>query len=81
MHDSYPYPYLLGIDWEFNNNVVLNISQWHVSFDIDTFLIIAPLYPNEPMNEDVQSSTIENIYNITRCKENYVNKTTNGKLS
>jgi hypothetical protein len=28
MDDSYPYPSLLGIDWEFDNNVVLNMKQW-----------------------------------------------------
>jgi hypothetical protein len=36
---------------------------------------------NEPINEDVQRSIIENIYNVTECKEVYVNMTIDGKLS
>jgi hypothetical protein len=28
MDDSNPYPALLGIDWAFDNNVILNMKQW-----------------------------------------------------
>jgi hypothetical protein len=57
-----------------------------LSFGIDTFHIIAPLdlkesdIYNELMNEDAQSSTIENIYNIIGHMEDYVNPTTDGEL-
>jgi hypothetical protein len=27
MDDSYPYPSLLGIEWEFENNVMLNMKK------------------------------------------------------
>jgi hypothetical protein len=54
-----PIPHvLLGIDWEFDSNVVLNLKKQQMSFEIDTLHIIVPLYPNEgdiynePMNED-----------------------------
>jgi hypothetical protein len=47
MDDSYPYPTLLGIDGEFDNNVVLNLKQWHMSFETDTLRIIVSLDPNE----------------------------------
>jgi hypothetical protein len=49
-----------------------------MSFEIDTLCIIAPLDPNEGdiynehVNEDAKSSIIENIYNITGCREYYV---------
>jgi hypothetical protein len=49
--------------------------------------VIAPLDPyegdiyNEMIDEDVQSSIIENIYNIMGCREYYFNPTTNGELS
>jgi hypothetical protein len=58
-----------------------------MSFEIDTLHVIVPLDPNEgniyndPMNEDAQSSIIENIYNITGHKEDYVNPTVDGELS
>jgi hypothetical protein len=61
MDDSDPYPSLLGIDWAFDNNVVLNLKKRQMSFETDTLHVIAPLDPNEgdryndPMNEDAQS--------------------------
>jgi hypothetical protein len=44
--DSNPYPILLGIDWEFDNNVVLNLKKRHMSFEMDTLCVIASLDPN-----------------------------------
>jgi hypothetical protein len=85
MDDSKPYPYLLGIDEEFDNNVVLNLKKKN-SFETKTFHIIMPLYLiegniyNDPVNEDAHSSIIENIYNITGPREYYANHTTNGNL-
>jgi hypothetical protein len=36
---------------------------------------------NEPMDEDAQSSVIENTYKITKRREDYVNPTTDDELS
>jgi hypothetical protein len=33
MDDFDPYPSLLGIDWAFDNNVVLNLKKRHMSFE------------------------------------------------
>jgi hypothetical protein len=58
MDDSNPYPTLLGIDWAFENNVVLNLKKRKMSFEIDTLHMITPLDPNEgdkynePVDED-----------------------------
>lgn len=49
--------------------------------------MIAPLDPNEgdrynePIDEDAQSSIIENIYKIIGLKEDYINPTADGELS
>jgi hypothetical protein len=46
-----------------------------------------PIYPyegdryNDPINKDVWSSIIENIYKITGHREDYVNPTTDEELS
>jgi hypothetical protein len=32
---------LLGIDWEFENNVMFNLKKRHMSFEIDTLHVIA----------------------------------------
>ena len=47
MDDSDPYPAFLGIDWEFNNNVLLNLKKRQMSFEMDMLRMIAPLDPNE----------------------------------
>jgi hypothetical protein len=43
MDDSYPYPMLLLIDWEFDNNGNLNLNKWKISFEIDTLHFMASL--------------------------------------
>jgi hypothetical protein len=68
MDDYDLYPALLGIDWAFDNNVVLNFKKRQMSFETNPLWVIVPLYPNEGniynelINEDSHSSIIENIY-------------------
>jgi hypothetical protein len=87
MDESDPYPALLGINWAFDNNVVLNLKKSQMSFETDTMRVVAPLDPyesnryNEPVNEEVQSSAIENIYKVTGHREDYINPTANRELS
>jgi galactose-1-phosphate uridylyltransferase len=87
MDDYYPYPSLLGIDWAFDNNVVLNLKKQQMSFETNTMRVITPLDPNEwdkyneSVDEDAQMSIIENIYKIMGHKEYYVNPMVDGKLS
>jgi hypothetical protein len=38
-------------------------------------------YYNELVDEDVWSLRVENIYKVTRCREDYINLTTDGELS
>jgi hypothetical protein len=82
MDDSNPYPALLGIHYDFDNNAVLNLKKRHMSFETNTLLVIAPLDLNEgdkynqPLDEDAQSFIIENIYNIIKRREDYINPTT-----
>jgi hypothetical protein len=46
--DEYdPYHTLLGIDWAFDNNAVLNLKKRQMSFETDTLHVITPLNPNE----------------------------------
>jgi hypothetical protein len=75
MDEFDPYPTLLGNDWAFDNNAVLNLKKRHMSFEIDTLCVVTPLDPyegdryNEPVDEDVWRSVIENIYKITDHRE------------
>jgi len=64
----------------------MKLKKRKMSFEIDTLGVIALLYSNEgdrynePMDEDVRSSIIENIYKITRHKEYHIDPTTDGDL-
>jgi hypothetical protein len=86
MDDSEPYPALLGIDRDFDNNVVLNLKKRQMSFEVDTLCVITPMDPNEVdryndlMNEDAGSYVIEIIYNITGHREDYINPTADREL-
>ena len=42
MDDFYPYPSLLGIDWAFDNNAVLNLKKRQMSFETNTLRMVAP---------------------------------------
>jgi hypothetical protein len=87
MDESDTYPALLGIDWAFDNNVVLNLKKRQISFETNTLHVVTPLDPyegdkyNEPVDEDVWSSIIENIYKILGCREDYIKSPADGELS
>jgi hypothetical protein len=74
-----PYHALLGIDWTFDNNAVLNLKKSHMSFEIDTLRVVAPLdlyegdWYNEPVDEDAQRLGVENIYKVMGHMEDYIN--------
>ena len=45
--DSFPYPALLGIDWAFNNSIVVDLKKRRMTFEGDGLRVIAPLDPDE----------------------------------
>jgi hypothetical protein len=87
MDEFDPFPTLLGIDWEFDNNVVLKLKKRQMSFVKNSLRVVAPLDTyeggqyNELMDEDAQSSANENVYKIMGQREDYINPTTDGELS
>jgi hypothetical protein len=87
MDYSNPYHVLLGIDWAFENNAMLNLKNQHISFKTDTQCVISPLYPNEgdwyneSVDEDAQILVIKNIYKIIGNHKYYVNPMMDGELS
>ena len=44
--DSKPYPALLGIGWDFDNLVMINLKNKKMTFEGHNIKIIAPLYPS-----------------------------------
>jgi hypothetical protein len=45
--DIFPYPALLGIDWAFNNYIVVDLKKRRMTFEGDGLRVIAPLDPDE----------------------------------
>jgi hypothetical protein len=63
-----PYPTLLGLDWEFYNQVIINLKTMKLIFESREYIVIAP----EDMNQ---------LYKTITDEEDYVNPTEDGILS
>ena len=87
MEDTNPYPYLLGIDWEFENNSIFNLKHRHVSFENEELWVVAPLDVlegekyTESIRDDTSNIEIENIYNVIGSSKYYVNHISNREIS
>jgi hypothetical protein len=85
--DSCPYPVLLGIDWDFNNSIVVDLKKRRMTFEGDFLRGIAPLDPDEghkytePIREEDHAYELENIYKLNVRQHNYINPKIDGNLS
>ena len=85
--DSKPYPALLGIDWDFDNLVVINLKKKQMAFEGHNIKIIAPLHPSmdpcytEPIRPEEEAKKIDDFYKMTRTQDDYINPTVDGTLS
>ena len=84
---SIPFPTLLGIDWAFDNQDIINLKTRKMIFEAGKFRVVAPLDPLdceryvEPMPDSVLEDDANQLYKTTMRKEDYVNPTANGVLS
>jgi hypothetical protein len=66
-----PYLTLLGIDWDFNNDTILNLKQRWMPFEKEGCIFIHSLDPTlselfvEPMEEVLDEGSLDNFYNLT----------------
>jgi hypothetical protein len=80
-----PYPTLLGLDWAFDNQTIINLKTRKMTFKSIYYRVIAPLDPLEgerfvePTCLDLEE--IGQLYKTTTHKEDYVNPTADGVLS
>jgi hypothetical protein len=80
-----PYLTLLGLDWAFENQTIINLKTRKMTFQSKDYRVIAPLDPSEgerfiePTFLDLEE--IGQLYRTTARKEDYVNPTTDGVLS
>jgi hypothetical protein len=72
VNDSFPYPMLLVIDWDFNNSTVVDLKKIIMMFEGDGLRVIAPLDPDEgprytePIREEYRAYELDNIYKLTK---------------
>jgi hypothetical protein len=85
--ESIPFPALLGIDWAFDNQAIINLKTRKMIFEAGNFRVVAPLDPSyceryvEPVPDSVLEDDVNQLYRTTARDEDYVNPTTDGVLS
>jgi hypothetical protein len=83
--DTTPYPTLLGLDWDFDNEDIINLKTRKMTFESGEYRAIAPLDPSEgerfvePTCLDLEE--IDQLYRTTARDEDYVNPIANEILS
>jgi hypothetical protein len=66
-----PYPTLLGLDWEFDNQAIINLKTRKMIFESGEYRVIAPLDPSEggryvePVTENFITEDINQLYRTT----------------
>ena len=86
-YDTNPYPTLLGIGWEIDNQTIINFKKRILSFKDFEIRVVAPIdlleghrYV-EPVHSEGKENYLDQLYNIMYSKEDYINPTTDGNLS
>ena len=83
---STPYPALLGIDWAFENQAIINLKKKTMSFKGNGIRVIGPLDPTlgprytELVTVGEEARNIDTVYKLTTAQANYVNPTDDGML-
>ena len=81
------YHTLLGIDWVIDNWTIINFKKIVLTFKDSKLRVVTPIDPLEvqryvkPINSEGQGDYLDHIYNITSTRDDYVNPTTNEKIS
>ena len=85
--DTTPYLALLGIDWEIENQAIINFKRRILSLEDDEMRVVATLDPLEgpryvePVFNKGHGDHLDTIYNITTLREDSVNPTADGNLT
>jgi hypothetical protein len=83
--DTTPYLTLLGLDWAFDNQAIINLKTRKMTFDFGEYRVIAPLDPlkGERFIETtcLDLKEIDQLYKTIAHNEDYVNPTADRVLS
>jgi hypothetical protein len=83
MDNSQPYPTLMGIEWDFDNQAIINLKRKEMIIEVGYLKFIAPLDPSEGKRyiEPQRGNDINNLYNMNAWMDDYVNLKADGVLS
>ena len=82
-----PYPSLLGLDWDFDNQDIINLKTRKMIFESGEYRFIAPLEPSEggryvePATNFFITEDVNQLYKTTAHEEDYINPTTYGMMN
>ena len=85
--DSTSYPTLLGIEWAFENQAIINLKKKTMSFEGNGTRVIGLLDPTlglryiELITAREEARNIDTMYQLTSAQGDYVNPTNDGMLS
>ena len=85
--DSTSYPTLLGINWAFENQAIINLKKKTMSFEGNGIRVIGPFDPalgpryTELVTTEEEASNIDVVYKLTAMQADYVNPTNDGILN
>jgi hypothetical protein len=87
MGDKDPYPALLGIDWDYDKYVVIDLKKYTMTFEVDKIKVFQPLDPYvgpcymEKENNNMEEEDLDQLYTvIAGMREDYKNTTANGSV-
>lgn len=81
-----PYPTLLGIEWDFDNNVIINLKKQTMMLESENLKLITLLdmrgdRHTKLVKEEAEDENIGEMHNIRTQHEDYFNPTINGEPS
>jgi hypothetical protein len=74
------YPTLLGLDWAFDDQDIINFKTRKMIFDSREYRVIAPLDPSEggkyvePATDNILTEDVNQLYKTIMREEDYINQ-------
>jgi hypothetical protein len=88
MGDKDPYPALLGIDWAYDNYVVIELKKYTMAFEVDGIKVVQPLdlyvgpQYTKTTEKNMEGEELDQLYIVTiGMREDYINTIVDGSLS
>jgi hypothetical protein len=83
MDDIQPYSSLMGLEWDFENQAIINMKRREIIFEVGDLKFNVPLDMTEGKRyiEPAKGNEIDNLYNMTARMDDYINPIADGALS